>query len=314
MLAIHDVELPVHGKQVLDTVAAEVPEYVALPQFVHAAEPVAVLYWPDLHASQAEPSAPPLTPVYPALHLHWVITVLPTGEEAKDFVRQSVHVKAVEAPTNPENVPARQSVHVAGPVSVLYLPAAHWRHVPPLGPDDPMLHVQLVEAGLPAGDDASEDVVQAVHVDSANAPLAVEYLPAPQSVHVAGPVPILYLPATHAVQVPPFGPENPTLQMQPAKAEVPAGEFEFSGQVMLVSVAAPVPTRYLPAAESVHEADPVVVLYFPGTQVEQPLVGAPPRPVYPGLQMQSLVNALVVVSVELPVGHIVQPPPPVPVL
>jgi hypothetical protein len=304
VLAIHDVESGVHNKQVFDNVAAEVPEYVALPQFVHGAGPDAILYWPARQAVQASP----FRPVYPALHVHAVITVLPAGDEAKDFVRQSVHVKAVEAPDDPENVPGRQSVHVAGPVSVLYLPAAHWRHVPPLGPDDPVLHVQLVEAALPAGDDASEDVVQAVHVDSANAPLAVEYLPAPQFVQVAGPVSVLYLPASHWTHVPPFGPENPTLQVQPAKAEAPAGEFEFAGQAALVSVVAPVLARYLFIGLSVHEADPVVVLNFPAAHCRQFV--APPVPVYPRLQMQSVCAVLVVVGVVLPARHAVQPPDP----
>jgi hypothetical protein len=239
VLAIHDVESGVHNKQVFDNVAAEVPEYVALPQFVHAVEPIAVLYWPVLHASQAEPSAPPLTPVYPALHLHAATAVLPAGDEAKVGVRQALHVDSAIAPPAAEYLPIPQSVHIAGPVPVLYLPAAHWRHVPPLGPDDPVLHVQLVEAALPAGDDASEDVVQAVHVDSADIPTAAEYLPTPQSVHAA---------------------------------------------------------------------DPEPVLYFPATQVEQ--ATAPPVPVYPRLQMQSVCAVLVVVGVVLPARHAVQPPDP----
>jgi hypothetical protein len=288
VLACADVELGVHAKQVVDVVAAEVPEYVALPQFEHAAEPVAVLYWPARQAAQAEPSAPPLTPVYPALHVHAVITVLPTGELANVFVGQSVHVELAEAPNDADHVPSRQFVQAARPDAILYFPAPQFTHVPPFGPVDPALQVQLVEAALPGGDDASKGVVHEMHVDSAtaNAPTAVEYLPAPQSRHVAGPVAILYLPATHAVQVPPFGPENPALQMQPVKVEVPNGEFELSGHVALVSDVAPTATRYLFIGLSVQAVDPKLLLYFPAPQVEQPLVGAPPRPVYPGLQVQ----------------------------
>ncbi len=56
-----------------------------------------------------------------------------------------------------------------------------------LTPVDPALQVQLVG--------------QALHVELAEAPTAVEYVPAAQSVHVAFPVNVLYLPATHAMHV-----------------------------------------------------------------------------------------------------------------
>jgi hypothetical protein len=39
-----------------------------------------------------------------------------------------------------------------------------------------------------------------------------------------------YLPATHAVHGPPFGPGKPALQVQLVKAVLPAGELEFVGQ------------------------------------------------------------------------------------
>ena len=40
---------------------------------------------------------------------------------------------------------------------------------------------------------------QAQHVESAVAPTAAEYVPAPQSVQTPGPTSALYFPATHAV-------------------------------------------------------------------------------------------------------------------
>ncbi len=177
VLACADVELGVHAKQVLDVVAAGVPEYVALPQFEHAAEPVAVLYWPARHAAQANP----FRPVYPALHVHAVIAVAPTGELANVFVGQSVHVELAEAPNDADHVPSRQSVQKAGPDAILYFPAKQFTHVPPFGPVDPALQVQPTKAEAPAPE--FEFVGHALHVDSANAPTAVEYLPAPQSVH-----------------------------------------------------------------------------------------------------------------------------------
>ncbi len=56
--------------------------------------------------------------------------------------------------------------------------------------------MQLAKAALPAGElEFDGQVIQAIDV----APTAVEYVPAPQSVHAADPVDALYLPATHAV-------------------------------------------------------------------------------------------------------------------
>ena len=53
---------------------------------------------------------------------------------------------------------------------------------------------------------------QARQVLAAVAPVAVEYLPAAQSLHAAGPVAALNFPAPHSVHVPPLGPEYPVLQ------------------------------------------------------------------------------------------------------
>ena len=66
------------------------------------------------------------------------------------------------------------------------------------------------------------------------APVAAEYVPAPQSVHASDPVDTLYFPASHAVHGPPTGPVDPALQVQFVKAELPAGELEFVGQSLHV--------------------------------------------------------------------------------
>ena len=87
--------------------------------------------------------------------------------------------------------------------------------------------VQLVADELPAGE--LEFDGQALHVELAEAPTVVEYVPVPQSVHTADPVDVLYLPATHAVHVPPSGPENPALQdMHAVKEVLPTGALEVS--------------------------------------------------------------------------------------
>ncbi len=68
-------------------------------------------------------------------------------------------------------------------------------------------------------------------VDEALAPTAAEYVAVPQSVHVALPLVVLYLPATQAEHTPPSDPVNPALQVQAAIAELDTAEFEFAGHV-----------------------------------------------------------------------------------
>jgi hypothetical protein len=126
--------------------------------------------------------------------------------------------------------------------------------------------MQLVNVELPAGE--SEFVGQAWH----------------------SPVPVdgLYFPATHAVQLPPSGPEKPTLHVQ---IELPGSELEFGTQpVQDVSADLPVCAPYLPAPHSwqvefdealctveyfpvphsVQLADPVDSLYLPGSHAVHP--------------------------------------------
>jgi hypothetical protein len=121
-------------------------------------------------------------------------------------------------------------------------------HVPPSGPVEPALQVQLVKAALPAGELEADG--QALHV-AAFAP--VEYVPAVQLLHAASPVDALYFPASQAVHVPPFGPVEPALQVQLVKAGLPAGELVSDGQgrhVKLASAASAV--EYVPAPQFVH--------------------------------------------------------------
>ncbi len=84
--------------------------------------------------------------------------------------------------------------------------------------------MQFVKAALPSGE--LEFDGQALHVEFAEAPTAVEYFPVPQFEQVAVPLKALYLPASHAEHVPPSGPENPALQVQFVKEVLPAGALE----------------------------------------------------------------------------------------
>jgi hypothetical protein len=86
-------------------------------------------------------------------------------------------------------------------------------------------------------------------------------------VHATLPVVSLYVPATHAVHVPPFGPEKPALQVQAASAEPEIGELELVGHPRhVVATVAPTVAENVPAAQSVHAAVPVAILYLPATQ------------------------------------------------
>ena len=72
---------------------------------------------------------------------------------------------------------------------------------------------------------------QSRHVSATEAPVAAEYLPAPQSRHAAEPVPILYFPAPHAVHAPPSGPEKPATHTQSVAASLPVVDCELAGQL-----------------------------------------------------------------------------------
>ena len=91
------------------------------------------------------------------------------------------------------------------------------------------MHWQSVAASLPVVD--CELAGQLRQVPIAVAPVAAEYVPAPQSVHAAAPVTILYFPATHCTHVPPLGPVNPRLQRQEPTTVCDVSACpEFAGQ------------------------------------------------------------------------------------
>jgi hypothetical protein len=173
--------------QALCAVAATVVEYVLTLQSVHTLLPMNLLNLPGTHAVHV----PPSTPLYPVVHMQFVKSVDPAPEI--EFAGQAVQTDSDCAAIEPEYLLSAQLVHAAEPGTVLYFPATHAVHVPPLGPVNPRLQRQL---------------------SSAVAPVAVEYMLTPQSVHATEPVAVLYFPAAHAVHVPPLGPVYPTLHWQ----------------------------------------------------------------------------------------------------
>lgn len=67
---------------------------------------------------------------------------------------------------------------------------------------------------------------------------------------IAEPIAVLYVPARHAVQGPPFGPVKPRLHVQAAIAMLAAGELEAVGHA--AQVAFPVWFLYVVIAQAVH--------------------------------------------------------------
>ena len=82
-----------------------------------------------------------------------------------------------------------------------------------------------------------------------------------QLVHTAAPVVSLYVPAAHAVHVPPLGPVKPALQVQAISTELAIGELEPVGHPrQVVATVAALVVEYFAAAQSVHTAVPVTIL------------------------------------------------------
>ena len=212
------------------------------------------LYLPAKHVVHA----PPLFPVYPALHSQSVTLSLPAVDVESDD---------------------GQSKQSAGPTISLYLPATHAVHSPPSGPVYPAMHSQSVTLSLPAADVASDDgqskhsalpavslylpaghavhwspslpVYPASHTQSVTLPLAagdVEF--DGQLEHSALPAVSLYVPAGHAVHSPPSGPVYPVLQVQSVTLSLATGEVAHAGQAEQLPV--PAAALYLPSGHAVH--------------------------------------------------------------
>jgi hypothetical protein len=200
-LGLGELELTGHVRQVTANVAAVLVEYVPAAQSVHAALPILILYLP---ATQAE-QTPPFGPVNPALQVQ---------SPAAELALNEIEFEG-------------QSVHATLPVLILYLPATQAEQTPPFGPVNPALQVQSPAAELALYEIEFEGHV--IHVVEIVAPVLVEYVPVPQSVHAALPVLILYLPVTQALHELPSGPVKPALHVQAARVVLALGELELLG-------------------------------------------------------------------------------------
>jgi hypothetical protein len=118
-----------------------------------------------------------------------------------------------------------QGRHDAEPEPGLYFPESHIVQGPPLDPEKPPAHTQLVSVPLPRGD--SEPDGHETHVDSDVAAKAEEKVSLRQLTHAADPGSDLYFPARHCTHVPPVEPVYPASHVQSESWELPAGELEL---------------------------------------------------------------------------------------
>ena len=102
-------------------------------------------------------------------------------------------------PSAEDEDPNGHAEHALAPLAFEYAPAGHAAHVP-----------ELLAPGTPENAPAGHGT----HTPEEFAATAREYAPAWQLMHTLAPVAVLYLPAAHAVQVPPFGPVYPASQAQ----------------------------------------------------------------------------------------------------
>ena len=251
---------------------------------MHCAVPTTVLNFPATHSAHG----PLFGPDAPALQMQSACASLPAAES--EFGGHGLHTVSALAPTVVEYLPAIQFEHAAFPAEGLNFPATHCVQGPPLAPDEPALQVQAVLIELPAGE--FEKGVHPVHVDSAICATPIENFPAPQSVHAASPAATLYFPVAQPMQVPPFRPVYPGLQVQSSIESLSAGELEFAAHVRQAVLPA---AEYRPAAQSAHDPAPSKALNLPAGQIAH----APLEPEYPFRQMQWA-------SVELPTATVTE--------
>jgi len=117
-------------------------------------EPIA--YLPATHRKQG----PALGPALPALQMQSMASSLASG--AFEFNGHCRQVLLLVAATVVEYWPGKHTAQVSFPDEILYLPASHATHGPPLAPVNPALQIQLSKTWLCGG--ACELLGQARHV------------------------------------------------------------------------------------------------------------------------------------------------------
>ena len=112
---------------------------------------------------------------------------------------------------------------------------------------------------LPDGDD--DDAGQVEQALSDVAPVAVPYLPAPQSLQASAPATGLNLPAWQLTHCPPSGPDAPGLHLHWVIDELPDGDDDDAGQVeQALADVAPTCDENVPGAHSLQASAPAIDL------------------------------------------------------
>lgn len=166
----------VHSDTALPPVSTR---YVPPGHAVHEIEAHVSLYSPaghGLHPEEPEPSNP-------ALHLQSLSFDAPARDVESDG----------------------HAVHPPDPVASLYVPASHSLHTVAFAPVYPTSHTQSRYSLLPTAD--TELAGQLVQTADVSAATEIEYVSALHDVHDKVPITVLYVPATHAGQSRPSGPE-----------------------------------------------------------------------------------------------------------
>jgi hypothetical protein len=171
-----------------------------------------------------------------------------------------------------------QAVHVALPVTFLYVPASHAVQAVPSAPVNPAIHVHDVLIVLPTA-----EKVLAGHgeqVSNVAAVVATEKVFAAHGMHVAAPVADLQVPAPQGLHATPSAREYPAKQVH--QALFASEKVLFGHAVQLVAAAAlyvsamhvvqtlftfaPTAVLYVPAVQFVQAAEPLVDFHVPTPQ------------------------------------------------
>ena len=257
---------------------------------MHAALPVAILYFPATHWTHG-PS--PSGPVHPALHVQSIRLLLAAA--APEFAGHAKHTLDEVPPGVVEYVFCKQFVHTKLALAGVYVPATHCGHVPPLVPEKPALQEQSVSSLLASA--ASEFAGHAKHTLDAVPPAVVEYVFCKQFVQTTFPFSAVYVPAIHCVHVPPLVPENPALQEQSVSSLLAAAASEFAGHAKhTLDAVPPGVMEYVFCRQSMHAKRPLSTAYLPAIHSSH----VPPSgPADPALQVQSTSSSLASVVSEL---------------
>jgi hypothetical protein len=138
-----------HSVHVSDDTAPGVEDLNPPPHLEHVVASSCELYEPAEHIWHVAFAAPRLLVRNPIRQWQSDCLVLPRSDVELPW--HAAHTVGVVAASTDEYVLFPHSVHVFGPIAVLYVPCTHAKHTPPFGPVYPALHLQSIASSLPDG-------------------------------------------------------------------------------------------------------------------------------------------------------------------